>query len=169
MDSPPNSPLDSPPNSPSLGGDQPPLSDSLPSPSRDSAMAKPQNSKRSKLLVVIGATAIWCLNTEDGGVVSLDWPANLVLEEESGLGGGQLSWMGRGSVDQQRQRILMLKQLLAELLLHDGGIYLLLGPRGVGEGQLGRFLTDWNTGQQFLLEAARQCQDAGLYDKVMSL
>ncbi|CAA2979849.1 Hypothetical predicted protein [Olea europaea subsp. europaea] len=26
-----------------------------------------------------------CVNTEDGGVVSLDWPANLDLEEESGL------------------------------------------------------------------------------------
>ncbi|KAL2481925.1 alpha/beta-Hydrolases superfamily protein [Abeliophyllum distichum] len=26
-----------------------------------------------------------CMNTEDGGVVSLDWPANLDLEEESGL------------------------------------------------------------------------------------
>ncbi|KAL2499136.1 alpha/beta-Hydrolases superfamily protein [Abeliophyllum distichum] len=80
MDSPANSPLDSPPNSPSLGGDQPPLSDSSPSPSGDSAMAKPQNSKRSKR-----TAAIWCLNTEDGGAVSLDWPANLVLEEESGL------------------------------------------------------------------------------------
>ncbi|KAL2454318.1 Nuclear pore protein [Abeliophyllum distichum] len=110
-----------------------------------------------------------CLNTEDGGVVSLDWPANLVLEEESGLGGGQLSWMGRGSVDQQRQRILMLKQLFADLLLHDGGIYLLLGPRGAREGQLGRFLTHWNTRQQFLLEAARQCQDAGLYDKSIEI
>ncbi|KAL2506959.1 Leucine-rich repeat protein kinase family protein [Forsythia ovata] len=60
MDSPPNSPspsMDSPPNSPSLGGDKPPLSDSSPSPSGDSTMAKPQNSKKSKLLVVIGTAA----------------------------------------------------------------------------------------------------------------
>lgn len=62
----------------------------------------------------------------------------------------------------------MLKQLLAELLLHDGGIDLLLGPRHAGEGHLGRFLTDLNTRQQFLLEAARHCQDVGLYDKVMA-
>ncbi|KAA8518129.1 hypothetical protein F0562_015603 [Nyssa sinensis] len=83
------------------------------------------------------------------------------------VGGGQLSWTGRGSVDQQRQRSLMLKQLLMELLLRDGGIYLLLGPRGAGEeGELGRFLTDEKTKQQFLFEAARQCQEAGLYDKV---
>ncbi|PSS34872.1 Nuclear pore complex protein like [Actinidia chinensis var. chinensis] len=45
------------------------------------------------------------------------------------VGGGQLSWSGRGNVDQQRQRSLMVKQLLTELLLRDGGIYLLLGPR----------------------------------------
>ena len=83
------------------------------------------------------------------------------------VGGGQLSWTGRGNVDQQRQRSLMVKQLLTELLLRDGGIYLLLGPRGSGEeGELQRFLTDVKTRQQFLLEAARQCQEAGIYDKV---
>ncbi|CAA2986648.1 nuclear pore complex NUP93A-like [Olea europaea subsp. europaea] len=49
-------------------------------------------------------------------------------------GGGQLSWTGRGSVNQRRQRILMLEQLLTEFLLHDGGIHLLLGPRGAIEG-----------------------------------
>lgn len=84
------------------------------------------------------------------------------------LGGGQLSWSSRGSVDQQRQRTLMLKQLLTELLLRDGGIYLLLGARGAGEeGELRRFMTDMKSRQQFLLEAARQCQEAGLYDKVI--
>ncbi len=84
------------------------------------------------------------------------------------VGGGQLSWTGRGNVDQQRQRSLMLKQLLTELLLRDGGIYLLLGSRGTGEeGQLGRFLTDAKARHQFLLEAACQCQEAGLYDKVI--
>ncbi|CAN6716522.1 unnamed protein product [Malus baccata var. baccata] len=82
------------------------------------------------------------------------------------VGGGELSWSGRGNVDQQRQRNLMLKQLLTELLLRDGGIYLLLGSRGAGEeGELGRFLTDVKTRQQFLLEAAHQCQEAGLYEK----
>lgn len=83
------------------------------------------------------------------------------------VGGGQLSWIGRATVDQQRQRTLMLKQLLTEILLRDGGISILLGSRGTGEeGQLGRFFTDGKTRQQFLFEAARQCQDAGLYDKV---
>lgn len=86
------------------------------------------------------------------------------------VGGGHLSWTGRGSLDQQRQRNLMLKQLLTELLLRDGGIYLLLGSKGAGEeGELGRFLTDHKARQQFLLEAARQCQDAGLYDKSIEI
>ncbi|KAF3945284.1 hypothetical protein CMV_028326 [Castanea mollissima] len=86
------------------------------------------------------------------------------------VGGGQLSWTGRGNVDQQRQRSLMLKQLLTELLLRDGGIYLLLGSRGTGEeGELGRFLTDAKARHQFLLEAACQCQEAGLYDKSIEI
>lgn len=86
------------------------------------------------------------------------------------VGGGELSWTGRGNVDQQRQRTLMLKQLLMEVLLHDGGIYLLLGPRGTGEeGQLGRFFTDGKTRQLFLLEAAQQCQNTGLHDKSIEI
>uniref|UniRef100_A0A2P2K6I4 Nuclear pore protein n=2 Tax=Rhizophora mucronata TaxID=61149 RepID=A0A2P2K6I4_RHIMU len=86
------------------------------------------------------------------------------------VGGGEVSWTGRGNVDQQRQRILMLKQLLAELLLRDGGIYLLLGPRSTGEeGELARFLPDVKARQQFLLETARQCQEAGLYDKSIEI
>ncbi|KAM3338893.1 hypothetical protein P3S68_030979 [Capsicum galapagoense] len=73
-------------------------------------------------------------------------------------------------MDQQRQRSSTLKQLLTELLSRDGGIDILLGPRGTGEeGQLGRFLTDEKTRQQFLLEAARQYQDAGLYDKSIEI
>ncbi|XP_010279553.1 PREDICTED: nuclear pore complex protein NUP93A-like isoform X2 [Nelumbo nucifera] len=81
------------------------------------------------------------------------------------VGGGQLSWTGRGNLDQQRQKTMMLKQLLMEILLRDGGIYLLLGSRGAGEeGELRRFLPDRNA-RQFLLEAARQCQESGLYDK----
>lgn len=84
------------------------------------------------------------------------------------VGGGQLSWVGRVSLDQQRQRSLMLKQLLTELLLRDNGIHLLLGPRGAGEeAELRRFFTDASARQQFLLEAARQCQETGLYDKVI--
>lgn len=86
------------------------------------------------------------------------------------VGGGHVSWTGRGTVDQQRQRNLMLKQLLTELLLRDGGIFLLLGSRGCGEeGELGRFLIDHKARQQFLLEAARQCQDSGLYDKSIEI
>ncbi|KAL1299475.1 hypothetical protein HN51_044014 [Arachis hypogaea] len=86
------------------------------------------------------------------------------------VGGGQLSWTGRGNVDQQRQRSLMLKQLLTEILLRDGGIFLLLGPRGAGEeGQLGRFVTDPKARQQFLIEAACQCQEAGMYNKSIEI
>ncbi|CAI0430942.1 unnamed protein product [Linum tenue] len=82
------------------------------------------------------------------------------------VGGGEISWTGRGNVDQQRQRNLMLKQLLTELLLRDGGIMFLLGPRGAGEeGELGRFLNDDRSRHQFLLEAAFQCLEAGLHDK----
>ncbi|XP_050217014.1 nuclear pore complex protein NUP93A-like [Mercurialis annua] len=85
------------------------------------------------------------------------------------VGGGEVSWTGRGNMDQQRQRSLMLKQLLTELLLRDGGIFLLLGPRGAGEeGELVRFF-DSNARQQFLLAAARQCEEAGLYDKSIEI
>ncbi|KAK3005649.1 hypothetical protein RJ639_017358 [Escallonia herrerae] len=102
--------------------------------------------------------------------------SNLLLALEyyaqaaAAVGGGQLSWTGRTNADQQRQRSLMLKQLLMELLLRDDGIYLLLGPRGAGEeGELGRFLTDGNSRHQFLLEASCQCQEAGLYDKSIEI
>lgn len=98
-----------------------------------------------------------------------DLPMALEYYAQAGaaVGGGEKSWTGRSNMDQQRQKTLMLKQLLTEVLLHDGGIYILLGPSGSGEeGQLGRFLMDARTRQQFLLEAAQQCRDAGLYDKV---
>ncbi|KAJ7972191.1 Nuclear pore protein [Quillaja saponaria] len=86
------------------------------------------------------------------------------------VGGGRLAWTGRGNVDQQRQRSLMLKQLLTELLLREGGIYLLLGARGSGEeGELGRFLTDPRARQQYLNDAAFQCQAAGLYDQSIDI
>ncbi|KAI4341250.1 hypothetical protein MLD38_025995 [Melastoma candidum] len=84
------------------------------------------------------------------------------------VGGGQLSWTGRGSADHQLQRSLMLKQLLTEVLLRDGGIYFLLGVLGK-EGELARFLPDVKSRQQFLLEAARQCTEAGLYDKSVEI
>ncbi|KAJ6687615.1 NUCLEAR PORE COMPLEX PROTEIN NUP93 NUCLEOPORIN NUP93 DEAD EYE PROTEIN [Salix koriyanagi] len=86
------------------------------------------------------------------------------------VGGGETSWTGRGNIDQQRQRNVMLKQLLTELLLRDGGIHFLLGPRGAGEeGELARFLTDSKARQQFLLEAARKCQEAGLDEKSIEI
>lgn len=83
---------------------------------------------------------------------------------------GKSSWTGRGNMDQQRQRTLILKQLLMEILLRDGGIYLLIGSRGSGEeGQLGRFLTDAKTRQQFLLDSARLCLQSGLFDKAIEI
>ncbi|KAL3748716.1 hypothetical protein ACJRO7_009885 [Eucalyptus globulus] len=86
------------------------------------------------------------------------------------LGGGRLSWTGRANADQQRQRSLMLKHLLMELLLRDGGICFLLGSRGSGEeSELTRFIPDVKTRQQFLLEAARQCLEAGIYDKSIEI
>ncbi|KAF6158238.1 hypothetical protein GIB67_015032 [Kingdonia uniflora] len=92
------------------------------------------------------------------------------MQAAAAMGGGLLSWTGRGNSNQQRQRFLMLKQLLTELLLRDGGIPFLLGLRGVGEeGELKRFLTDAKGRQQFLLEAARQCQEAGLYEKSVEI
>ncbi|KAL6534642.1 Nuclear pore complex protein nup93a [Orobanche gracilis] len=92
------------------------------------------------------------------------------VQAAAAVGGGLLSWIGRGNADQQRRKTLMLKQLLTEIMLRDDGIYLLLGSRGSGEeGQLGKFLTDGKTRHQFLLEAARHCQDAGLYDKSIEI
>ncbi|GAB2267050.1 Nuclear pore complex protein nup93a [Dionaea muscipula] len=104
-------------------------------------------------------------------VGNLSMALEYFVQAAAGVGGGQLSWTGSGgSLDQQRQRSLMLKQLLTELLLRDGGIYLLLGQRGCGEeGELRRFLPDATSKQQFLLEAARQCLEAGLYDKAIEI
>lgn len=86
------------------------------------------------------------------------------------MGGGELSWIFRARVDYQRQRDLMLKQLLTDILLRDGGIFLLLGPRGTGEeGELRKYFMDWKAREQFLLEAAAQCQEAGLYDKSVEI
>lgn len=100
-------------------------------------------------------------------VGNLSMALEYYAQAAAALGGGELSWVGRASLDQQRQRSLMLKQLLSELLL-ENGINLLLGPRGAGEeGELKRFFTDAVSRQQFLIEAACRCQEVGLYDKVM--
>ncbi|KAM5558706.1 nuclear pore complex protein NUP93A-like [Rosa sericea] len=103
-------------------------------------------------------------------VGNLSMALEYYAQAAAAVGGGHLSWSGRGNVDQQRQRNLMLKQLLTELLLRDGGVYLLLGSRGAGEeGELRRFLIDVKARQQFLLEAAHHCQETGLYEKSIEI
>lgn len=101
---------------------------------------------------------------------------NLVLALEyyvqaaAAMGGGAASWNGNTSIDLVRQRQMMLKQLLTEILLSDGGVHLLLGPSGTGsEGALKRFLPDHQAQHRFLLEVAHHCQDSGLYDKAVEL
>lgn len=89
------------------------------------------------------------------------------MQAASAIGGGEASWIGNGTVQQQRQRNIILRQLLTEILLRDGGINLLVGLRGTGEeGELSKYMTDLRARQQFLVEAAHQCQETGLYDKV---
>ncbi|KAI8538020.1 hypothetical protein RHMOL_Rhmol09G0068200 [Rhododendron molle] len=58
------------------------------------------------------------------------------MQAAAAVGGGQLSWSGRGAGE---------------------------------EGELERVFTDVKTRQQFLLEAAHQCQEAGLYDKSIEI
>ncbi|KAJ7570302.1 hypothetical protein O6H91_01G114000 [Diphasiastrum complanatum] len=92
------------------------------------------------------------------------------VQAAAAIGGGAVSWSGHSSADQQRQRNMMLKQLLTEILMRDGGIALLLGPVGTGsEGALKRYLPDRQSQHNVLLDAARQCQDSGLYDKAVEL
>ncbi|EEC75253.1 hypothetical protein OsI_11561 [Oryza sativa Indica Group] len=101
---------------------------------------------------------------------NLDLALEYYAQSAAAMGGGEVSWIGRGNADQQRQRNLMLKQLLTEILLRDGGIQLLLGPSGMGEeGELKKYMMDWRSRQQFLLEAAHQCHEAGLYDKSVEI
>ncbi|XP_039128738.1 nuclear pore complex protein NUP93A-like [Dioscorea cayenensis subsp. rotundata] len=101
---------------------------------------------------------------------NLELALEYYAQAAAAMGGGELSWIGRGNVDQQRQRNLMMKQLLTEILLRDGGILLLLGSRGAGEeGALRKYFMDWKTQQQFLLEAAHKCQESGLYDKSIEI
>jgi nuclear pore complex protein Nup93 len=85
------------------------------------------------------------------------------------VGGGAVAWSGHSSAEQKRQYHNLLKQLITELLLRDGGFQLLLGASGSGsEGALRRFLPDPQSQRMLLLDAARQCQESGLYDKVGS-
>lgn len=101
---------------------------------------------------------------------NLELALEYYAQAAAAMGGGEMSWIGRGNTDQQRQRSLMLRQLLTEILLRDGGISLLLGPRGAGEeGILSKYVMDWKSRQQFLLEAAHHCQEAGLYDKSVEI
>ncbi|XP_072958935.1 nuclear pore complex protein NUP93A-like [Typha angustifolia] len=101
---------------------------------------------------------------------NLELALEYYAQAAAAMGGGEMSWIGRGNTDQQRQRSLMLKQLMTEILLRDGGIALLLGPRGVGEeGELRKYMMDWRSRQQFLLEVAHQCQEAGLYEKSIEI
>ena len=98
---------------------------------------------------------------------NIDLALQYYAQAAAAMGGGEVSWIGEGNADQLRHRSLMLKQLLTEILLRDGGIQLLLGPSGMGEeGELKKYMVDWRSRQQFLLEAAHRCQEAGLYDKV---
>ncbi|KAH7429847.1 hypothetical protein KP509_09G068400 [Ceratopteris richardii] len=86
------------------------------------------------------------------------------------MGGGAAVWSGQASPNLMRQWQMMLKQLLAEILLSDGGVHLLLGLFGTGsEGALKRFLPGSETQQQFLFEVACQCQESGQYEKAIEL
>uniref|UniRef100_A0A804LK96 Nuclear pore protein n=1 Tax=Zea mays TaxID=4577 RepID=A0A804LK96_MAIZE len=101
---------------------------------------------------------------------NIDLALEYYAQAAAAMGGGEASWIGEGHADKQRQRSLMLKQLLMEILLRDGGIQLLLGPSGMGEeGELKKYMMDWRSRQQFLLEAAHRCQEAGLYDKAVEI
>ncbi|MCO5566899.1 hypothetical protein L7F22_020582 [Adiantum nelumboides] len=86
------------------------------------------------------------------------------------MGGGASSWSGQTGVHLSRQWQMMLKQLLSEILLSDGGISLLLGVFGTGsEGSLKRFLPDSEAQQRFLFDVACQCQESGQYEKAIEL
>ncbi|KAG6477730.1 hypothetical protein ZIOFF_061161 [Zingiber officinale] len=101
---------------------------------------------------------------------NLELALEYYAQAAAAMGGGEVSWRAQGSNDQQRQQNKMLSQLLTEILLKDGGVSLLLGPRGTGEeGSLSKYMMDQNSRKQFLLEAARQCQESGLHDKSIEI
>ncbi|KAI5059118.1 hypothetical protein GOP47_0025437 [Adiantum capillus-veneris] len=86
------------------------------------------------------------------------------------MGGGVTSWNGQTSIHLSRQLQMMLKQLLSEILLSDGGVHLLLGVFGTGsEGSLKRFFPDSQVQQRFLFDVAYQCQESGQYEKAIEL
>ena len=66
-----------------------------------------------------------CVSTEDGGVVSLDWPANLDLEKELGLDTTLLLIPGspQGSLDKN------VRSFVAESL-NSGCFPIVMNPRG---------------------------------------
>lgn len=66
-----------------------------------------------------------CVSTEDGGVVSLDWPANLDLEKEHGLDTTLLLIPGspQGSLDKN------VRSFVAESL-NRGCFPVVMNPRG---------------------------------------
>ncbi|KAI3844351.1 hypothetical protein MKW92_026370 [Papaver armeniacum] len=83
------------------------------------------------------------------------------------MSGGMLSWSEGEETGRVRQRQRLLKQLLAKLLLHDGGALLLLGTPDAGEeGEIWRFLKDTTAQEQFLAEATLHCENAGLLENV---
>ena len=124
-----------------------------------------------KLAVMNASAEVASIIRHYGSIYLRNGDLSLALEyyvqAAATMGGGKVSWGGQGSADQQRQRSIMLKQLLSEILLWDGGISLLLGSRGAGEeGLLRRYLPEFQSRMQFLIEVAAQCQESGLHDKV---
>lgn len=72
-----------------------------------------------------------CVNTEDGGVISLDWPANLDLHEEHGLDTTLLLVAGtaEGSIE-KRIRLFVCEAL------RRGFFPVVMNPRGCGGSPL---------------------------------
>ncbi|KAL5850755.1 hypothetical protein ACOSQ4_008768 [Xanthoceras sorbifolium] len=72
-----------------------------------------------------------CVGTEDGGVISLDWPANLDLEEEHGLDTTLLLVPGttEGSMEKK------IRLFVCEALKH-GFFPVVMNPRGCGRSPL---------------------------------
>lgn len=72
-----------------------------------------------------------CVGTEDGGVISLDWPANLVLEEEHGLDTTLLLVPGTAEGSSEKN----IRLFVCEALKH-GLFPVVMNPRGCGGSPL---------------------------------
>ncbi|XP_031283335.1 uncharacterized protein LOC116142018 [Pistacia vera] len=72
-----------------------------------------------------------CINTEDGGVVSLDWPANLDLMEEHGLDTTLLLVPGTAEGSMEKS----IRSFVCETLEH-GFFPVVMNPRGCGGSPL---------------------------------